>query len=241
MATTATPTLTAGPAVGPLGQECEFTLLLDTTDGSGLMTVDLTDYFSYVTNVEICGSLASTGYVVNIQKPAVTALAAQGTVTFAGIPVADETMVVGTTTITFKADGSGNVDHCTIGVSATTQVTLLVATLAECTGNSAWVATDGAGDTVLIEAAVAGAAGDAIVLTEAATNTAVDGGGTLGGTRAGHDANEALSATNVVLGFYEAGADGAELDLVAATDFSAVITGLTIKVTGKTVLDTTWA
>jgi len=122
MATTATPTLTAGPAVGPLGQECEFTLLLDTTDGSGLMTVDLTDYFSYVTNVEICGSLASTGYVVNIQKPAVT-----------------------------------------------------------------------------------------------------------------------LSATNVVLGFYEAGADGAELDLVAATDFSAVITGLTIKVTGKTVLDTTWA
>ncbi len=242
MGTVIVATRVGGPVAVPgIGIECRYTLLLDTTDGSGLMTCDLTADFSYLHTVKKGGSLAATGYVVEVQKPAITAQKAQGTVTFSGIPVADETMVIGTTTITFKADGSGSVDHCEIGANAGEQVTQLAATLAECTGNAAWEAEDGAGDTVLITAAVAGAAGDAIVLTEAATNTAVDGGGTLGGTRAGKNANEALTSSNLVFGFYEAGADGGPLDAVATTDFSGVITGLTITVTGKPAVDTSWA
>ena len=127
------------------------------------------------------------------------------------------------------------------GRSAAAPVTELVSTLGECTGFAAWDVVDGAGDTVLITAATAGAAGDAIVFTEAVSNLTIDGGGTLGGRRAGLDANAALTSTNLVFGFYEAGADADVLDAKATTDLSAVITGLTIVVTGKPALDTSWA
>lgn len=43
----------------------------------------------------------------------------------------------------------------------------------------------------------------------------------------------ALTSTNLAVGFSEAGADGAVLDLMNATDLSAAITGLTIVVKGK--------
>jgi len=242
MGTAIVATRVGGPLVKPgVGIECRYTLLLDTTDGSGLMTCDLTDDFSQITSVKLAGSLASTGYVVDVQKPAVTATKAQGTMTLTGLPTADDTFVLGTTTLTAKADGSGSVDHFTHGAGAAACVTNLVTTLGECTGHAAWTAEDGAGNTVLITAAEAGAAGDAIVFTEALDNTTIDGGGTLGGTRAGHDANEALTSTNLKFGFYEAGVDGAELDLVGTTNFSAVITGLTIIVTGKPALVTSWA
>jgi hypothetical protein len=47
------------------------------------------------------------------------------------------------------------------------------------------------------------------------------------------DATTAITSTNVGLGFSEAGADGAVLDLMNATDMSSAITGLTITVFGK--------
>ena len=117
MATTATPTLVAG--VSNVGNEMYmgvFTLLFDTTDANGELSIDLTDYFKYVYSVEIGGSLATTGYVCEIEKPA------------------------------------------------------------------------------------------------AAT---------------------AITSTNIKVGVYEAGADGAPLDPVASTDVSAVVTGLTIVVIGR--------
>ena len=43
----------------------------------------------------------------------------------------------------------------------------------------------------------------------------------------------AIAATTVGLGFSEAGADGAVLDLMNATDLSSAITGLTITVSGR--------
>ena len=110
---------------------------------------------------------------------------ARGTMTLGGIPVADETFVINATTITFKADGSGDIDHCTIAGNAADQVTNLVATLAECTEAANLTAWDGAGDTVVYEWGTAGVAGNAIVFTEAATNVTVDGAGTLGTTHAG--------------------------------------------------------
>jgi len=243
MGTAITATRVGGPFVKPgIGIECRYTLLLDTTDGSGLQTCDLTADFSVLNTVKLAGSLASTGYVVEVQKPIAIAQAARGTMTLTGIATADETMLIGTTTLTAKAtaDAGDSVNYFDIGAgTAAQQIVGLVATLNECTGNADWVASDGAGDTVLIEAAVGGTAGDAIVFTEGLANCTIDGGGTLGGTRAGLDAE--LSSTNLVFGFYEAGVDAAALDPVATHDFSAVITGLTIVVTGKPALDTSWA
>jgi len=125
MGIVATPTKTAGPGIKPaIGVEYEFTLLLDTTHTDGSQTVDLTAYFSYLHSCEIVGSLASTGYFADIQKPAF---------------------------------------------------------------------------------------------------------------------DTALTSTNLLVFFYEAGADGAPLDLLNAVDLSSTITGLTIHATGKPALDTSWA
>jgi hypothetical protein len=110
---------------------------------------------------------------------------ARGTMTLTGIPVADETFVINATTITAKADGSGDVDHFTIGGTAAETVTNIVATLAECSESANLTAWDGAGDTVVVEWGTAGTAGNAIVFTEALTNATVDGAGTLGTTHAG--------------------------------------------------------
>lgn len=51
----------------------------------------------------------------------------------------------------------------------------------------------------------------------------------------------AITSTTVKVGIYEAGADGAALDLVGSTDVSAYIPGLTIRVSGKSAIATSWA
>ena len=117
------------------------------------------------------------GYKFNIP-----AQSARGTMTLTGIPTADETFVINATTITAKADGSGDADHFTIGADAGETVTNIVATLAECSESANLSAWDGDGDTVVIEWGTAGTAGNSITFTESMTNTAVDGSGTLGGT-----------------------------------------------------------
>ena len=124
MATTATPTKVWGPKVDGGGVTYQFTLVLDTTTAGGLMTIDLTDYFGYVYDVDLGGSLAANFYYVEVQKPA---------------------------------------------------------------------------------------------------------------------AGTALTSTNLALGFSEAGADGAVLDLMNATDMSSAITGLTITVRGKAAIASSWA
>ena len=78
MATAITPTKTAGlTAVPGLGFEAEYTCLFDSTDAQGKTTIDLTDDFSELHSVKIGGSLAGTGYVCEVEKPAIgTALTA---------------------------------------------------------------------------------------------------------------------------------------------------------------------
>jgi hypothetical protein len=44
--------------------------LLETTDANGELKLDVTDDFGYVDSVVVGGSLAGTGYVVEVQKPA---------------------------------------------------------------------------------------------------------------------------------------------------------------------------
>jgi len=51
----------------------------------------------------------------------------------------------------------------------------------------------------------------------------------------------ALSATNLAIGFSEAGTDGAELDLMASASMATAITGQTLHVIGKPALVTSWS
>lgn len=108
--------------------------------------------------------------------------AAQGTITMSGIAVADETFVIGSQTFTWKASRSV-AGEVTIGASAAAACTnIITAVNADITNV---VASQGASTTVLITAASGGTAGNAIVFTEASTNMAVDGSGTLGATNSG--------------------------------------------------------
>lgn len=109
---------------------------------------------------------------------------ARGMITFSGLPTADDTFVINATTITAKADGSGNVDHFTIGADAAETCANLVSTLAECSeaaNLTAWVS----GTKVVIEWGTAGTAGNSITFTESLTNATIDGSGTLGGSVSG--------------------------------------------------------
>lgn len=109
---------------------------------------------------------------------------AQGTITMSGIAVAAETFVIGAQTFTWRAArtvageviiGADAAAACTNIIAA---VTLDLATV---------VASQGGGTTVIITAAAVGVAGNALTFTEASTNMAVDGAGTLGTTTAGED------------------------------------------------------
>jgi len=113
---------------------------------------------------------------------------AVGTITVSGTPVADETIQIGETVYTFKAV-RGGAGEITIDADNAAQVTnIITATDLDSTDV---VCTDGAGDTVVVTAAVAGAAGNLLTFTSDATGIAMDGSGVLGGTTAGNDAVEA--------------------------------------------------
>lgn len=129
-------------------------------------------------------TLSGSSSVVVPDKTPVNAVASQGTITMSGIAVADETFVVGAQTFTWKA-ARGVTGEVTIGADAPAAViNIVTAITADLTTVTA---VDGAGDTVVITAATKGVVGNSIVLTEASTNMAADGTGTLGATTAGVD------------------------------------------------------
>ena len=113
-------------------------------------------------------------------------VAAQGTITMAGIAVANETFVIDSQTFTWKA-ARAVAGEVTIGATAAEAVTNIVTAV---TADLATVtAVDGAGDTVVVTAVTGGTVGNNIVFTEASTNMTVDGTGTLGATTTGADAD----------------------------------------------------
>lgn len=131
---------------------------------------------------------------VSASAPSLVAAQASGTLTFTGLPVADETFVVGATTYTFKADASGAANTIKIGADATATAANVVSAINAAAGGSGVVY--GAGTTanasaaasslagvVTLQARSPGTAGNSVVLTEALTNATVSGSGTLtGGT-----------------------------------------------------------
>ena len=72
MATTATATLLRGPFAVAGTRQAIFTVASDTTDASGQMTLDLTDWFTKVDAIQFGGITSGGGYFLEIEKPVPT-------------------------------------------------------------------------------------------------------------------------------------------------------------------------
>jgi len=109
---------------------------------------------------------------------------AVGTITMAGVAVANETFQIGNQTFTWKALRV-NPGEVTLGTSATTAATNIRAAVnLDLVGV---VTAGGTGSSVTVTAFNTGAAGNSITFTEASTNMTMNGSGTLGGTTSGSD------------------------------------------------------
>lgn len=119
---------------------------------------------------------------------------AQGTITFSGVPIENDTITIGTDTYTWKYTAVNSLE-VTIGADAAACVANLIDTI----NNDPWppvvYAEPGTGTSVLLTALIPGSGGNSIVLTESCTNVTVDGTGTLGGTTAGADSGAGTAST----------------------------------------------
>lgn len=119
---------------------------------------------------------------------------ASGTITYTGLPIANETITIGGKVLTYKA-ASGNENEITIGADATATA---VNTAAIINANSALkglvLATSVEG-VVTVACTVPGRIGNIITLAEAATNTAVSGT-----TLTGATATQQVAPITYVLG-----------------------------------------
>jgi hypothetical protein len=109
-------------------------------------------------------------------------VASVGAITFTGLPVVDEVMVIDSTTFTWKA-ASGGITEITIG-----------STIAECLTNAIAIinahavtatASSARGTLLRITWDTAGTAGNSITFTTDVTLASIDGSGTLGGSQSG--------------------------------------------------------
>jgi hypothetical protein len=132
----------------------------------------------------VCGILTASGKKVQL----------------IGIAAADETFVIDDQTFTWKASRGGT-GEVTIGADADAAAANIETAV---TADLDTVTAEADGSDVVITAAAAGTAGNAIVLTEASTNMTVDGAGTLGGTTAGRAINGSQSATCILYGDVDA-------------------------------------
>lgn len=102
-------------------------------------------------------------------------------------PVASDTFVINVTTVTAVA-GAPAADQFQIAsnlLDTAGNIADAINAGSESADALAWRITEGANERVVIEWKTQGTAGNSIVFTEALSNTTADGGGTLGGLRAG--------------------------------------------------------
>lgn len=107
----------------------------------------------------------------------IPAVSATGSVTFSGLPVADETVTINGQVYVFKAAAAGPLE-VTIGADADATGTNFAAKV---NANSIVVTAVNAGGVVALTAISAGTGGNAITLVEAASNTVVSGATLTGG------------------------------------------------------------
>ncbi len=129
--------------------------------------------------------LGGDGFYARIDPVGTGPVNSQGliTMTGTGIPVVNETFVIGSQTFTWKATRAGTGDVAigtSVGTSRNNVVTAVNADLA-----GVVTATNSGGASALITATTAGAAGDSLTFTEASTNMSMNGTGTLGATTLG--------------------------------------------------------
>jgi hypothetical protein len=150
---------------------------LDAEDGWTAVTVAGVDFIRIRSNTNNHAFFVTSA----ASPPANTttdAVAATGTITFGGQPIADETVTVGSQVFVFKASAAGALEVTIGGTAAITRDNLT----AKINANSAVVTALSSGSTLInLTAVTAGTAGNSIVLTEAATNVTVSGAGTLAG------------------------------------------------------------
>ncbi len=108
--------------------------------------------------------------------PSLVPASATGTITFGGLPVADETVTIGSEVYTFKAAAAGPFE-VTIGADAAATATNLVAKI---TASSAIVNASNLSGVVTVTAKIPGTVGN-YALSEAATNVTVSGAALTGG------------------------------------------------------------
>lgn len=134
------------------------------------------------------------------------AIAATGTITVSGTPVAAETFVVGAQTFTFRA-ARAVAGEVTISAVNATQATNIVTAI---TADLATVTAAAVSGVVTVTAATPGTAGNSIVLTEAATGIAVSGSGFLtgGATALVAGAQNAVAGGGYGTGLYGTGLYG---------------------------------
>lgn len=103
--------------------------------------------------------------------PAAAATRASGTITFAGLPVADETVTIGDEVFTFKA-AAVDPFEVTIGADANGTAANLAAAI---NADSTYATAAAPANIVTVTARTPGTAGNTIDLAEAATNVTVSG------------------------------------------------------------------
>jgi hypothetical protein len=131
------------------------------------------------------GEVVTEGIAIDADSKVTTgAITAVGTITMAGIPLEDDIFIIDTQTFTWKASRTQK-GEVTIGANAPAAVTNIVtAVTADLT---TVIATDGAGDTVVVTSVHAGVIGNSIDFSETSTNMTMNGSGHLGGTTSGVD------------------------------------------------------
>jgi hypothetical protein len=134
---------------------------------------------SYRVNFEFDGSgdAVTIDLASGVATGDVTGVKASGTITFTGLPVADETITVRGVTYTFKASAS-TATEITIGADATETAANTVSKL---TANDTLIDAVNVAGVVTVSASETGEYGNAYTLAQAATNTAVSGATFSGG------------------------------------------------------------
>lgn len=127
----------------------------------------------------------ASAFQLTLYEP-VRPVRSRGTITVSGNPTAAETFTIDTETYTARAAGAVT-DEFNIVAGNTAATAQNIADMLNAGSGKAKLNAWRNGSTVIVEWQEPGAAGDAVTFTESMSNVTMDGGGTLGGTRAGID------------------------------------------------------
>jgi hypothetical protein len=143
---------------------------------SGARLLSMKRLANYV--VALMAGYGNPGASMKVRNAAVLAT---GSITFTGLPVANDTVTVAGTAFTAKASASTSTEF-TIGADATATATNLAAKLNAHTTISRYVTASSALGVVTLTAAVPGVFGNLVTLSEALTNATVSGATLSGGS-----------------------------------------------------------